>query len=106
MPENCENLRFIEGIAKDDVDTLISKGETYGDSWKRRGGVGAFMMLARKMDRLENMAKDHGYDIFEAIKANPSEGGIMDDIRDLRAYLILVESEMMHQRVFDDKSHG
>jgi hypothetical protein len=51
------------------------------------------MMLARKMDRLENQVRKHGWDVFEAIQKDGRAEGIMDDIRDLRRYLILVESE-------------
>lgn len=73
-----------------DVTTLINKGSSYGDSWKRRGGVGAFMMLARKWDRIENQAKKKGWDVFEACR----DTDMLDDIRDLRCYLMLVEHEM------------
>jgi hypothetical protein len=77
-------------LASNDVATLLHKGRSYGDSWKRRGGVGAFMMLARKWDRIENQAKAKGYDVFEACR----DTDMMDDIRDLRCYLLLVEHEM------------
>lgn len=78
------------GLAANDVTTLIHKGKSYGDSWKRRGGVGAFMMLARKWDRIENQALAKGYDVFEACK----DTDMLDDIRDLRCYLLLVENEV------------
>ena len=77
-----------------DHEHLIKAGESYGDSWKRRGGVGAFMMLARKWDRIENQTKKQGWDVFEALKQDPTSTGIIDDIRDLRRYLLLVEAEM------------
>lgn len=77
-----------------DHEHLVKAGESYGDSWKRRGGVGAFMMLARKWDRIENQTKKQGWDVFETIKHDPSSTGIIDDIRDLRRYLLLVEAEM------------
>lgn len=77
-------------IGQHDASTLIEKGRAYGDSWKRRGGVGAFMMLARKWDRIENQAKAKGYDVFEACR----DTDMMDDIRDLRCYLLLVEHEV------------
>ena len=38
--------------------------QSYGDSWKQRGGVGAFMMLARKWDRLEKQVTEYNYDVF------------------------------------------
>lgn len=80
-------------IGREDAITLVEKGRSYGDSWKRRGGVGAFMMLARKWDRIENIAKSDGWDIFGCASRN--EGDILDDIRDLRRYLTLVEHEVL-----------
>lgn len=75
-----------------DVELLKEKGKTYGDSWKRRGGTGAFMMLARKWDRIEKAAQEYNYDIFEAIK---HVDFLVDDIIDLRCYLILCQAEDM-----------
>lgn len=85
--------KAIEAAAQADVAGLEEAHEHYGDSWKKRGGVGAFMMLARKWDRLENAVKKHGYDVFKAIAEDGRAEGIMDDIRDLRRYLLLVEAE-------------
>lgn len=90
-----ENYTRIRELANSDVDTLIKKGETYGRSWQNRGGTGAFMMLARKWDRIENICKGVDYNIFKAGVANTGE--VLDDIRDLRAYLLLVESEVATQ---------
>jgi|TARA_R110002020_G_scaffold202084_7_gene405084 hypothetical protein len=84
--KNIENLTFM------DIAQLRKAEQTYGDSWRSRGGVGAFMMLARKWDRIENQCKKENYNIFETIKLNPSKTGILDDIKDLRCYLLLVES--------------
>lgn len=83
---------FTKKLAQDDHNALVKARESYGDSWKKRGGVGAFMMLARKWDRIENQTGEHGYDIFAAVKHDPSDTGILDDIRDLRRYLLLVEA--------------
>tara|TARA_R110002020_G_scaffold48642_6_gene138513 strand:- start:1525 stop:1851 length:327 start_codon:yes stop_codon:yes gene_type:complete len=88
-----ENMK---NIAQEDVNTLKSAEDSYGDSWKRRGGVGAFMMLARKFDRIENQSEKHGWDVFEAGNVYTGEEGILDDIRDLRRYLILVENELVY----------
>ena len=87
----------IEEIAGYDAEALEYAQKSYGDSWKKRGGVGAFMMLARKWDRLENQVKKFKYDIFEAIYDDPSPEGIMDDIGDLRRYLFLVEAEVRRE---------
>jgi len=53
------------------------------------------MMLARKWDRIENLAQKYSYDIFRTIEEHPEETGVIDDIRDLRRYLLLVEAEMV-----------
>lgn len=104
---NSQYLDHLETIAAEDVAGLKKAQKSYGDSWKRRGGVGAFMMLARKWDRLENRVKQSvstsvhegrprvdAYDVFEHIVADDRSEGLIDDIRDLRRYLMLVEAEM------------
>ena len=87
----------VKEIAEHDAERLMHAQESYGDSWKKRGGVGAFMMLARKWDRLENQTKKFNYDIFDAIHHDPSPEGILDDIGDLRRYLFLVEAELRRE---------
>lgn len=111
-------LDHLEDIVREDVMGLREAENSYGGSWKQRGGVGAFMMLARKWDRIEQQVKrvvfhemsDHDtvedatpavmvtpYDIFGHIKFDTRPEGIMDDIHDLRRYLLLVEAEMREQ---------
>ena len=89
--QDGSNFNLIQNLADTDVAKLKHAQESYGDSWRSRGGVGAFMMLARKWDRIENQVTKDGYDIFKTINDDPSETGILDDIRDLRRYLLLVE---------------
>jgi len=84
----------LNGITSADIEGLVKAEQSYGDSWKKRGGVGAFMMLARKWDRLENHVKKYNYDIFEAVYDDLRPEGIIDDIRDLRRYLLLVEENV------------
>lgn len=93
----CLGLR-LNPIVDLDISSLEKAEESYGDSWKKRGGVGAFMMLARKMDRLENQVKKHGYDIFSAIDLDRRPEGILDDIQDLRRYLLLVEDHVTQHK--------
>jgi hypothetical protein len=101
--------RRLEIIAQQDVRTLIRKDAEYKGSWKRRGGVGAFMMLARKWDRLEAVSEEAGYNVFELIEsemrgdqgASRTES-TLETIRDLRRYLMLVESEMMNRKSQDN----
>ena len=88
-------MDLLETIAKQDVAVLEAKDKEYGSSWCRRGGVGAMMMLARKWDRIEPQVKKHGWDIFAAIEADQRPEGILDDIRDLRRYLLLVDAFMV-----------
>ena len=90
-----------------DIQTAFQKDKEYGSSWKKRGGVGAFMMLARKMDRLEEQVKKHGYDIFAALREKGTSEALIDTMRDLRVYLSLVENEAMKLGIIPelDKTH-
>lgn len=88
----------MKDIAQNDITSLIESEKSYGDSWKRRGGTGAFMMLARKFDRIEQQAESCNYDIFEAGRRYDGENGLLDDIGDLRRYLFLVEHHIRHSQ--------
>ena len=119
MTHSSNYLGHLQEVANCDVAALHKAEKNYGDSWKKRGGVGAFMMLARKWDRLENflapkpvgstdelmntICRVHPYDIFEAIRMDDRAEGIIDDIRDLRRYLMLVEAEMEARGVVLDE---
>lgn len=85
-------------IVAQDVNHLIDAEKAYGDSWKKRGGAGAFFVLARKWDRIENQCFQKGYDIFEAGKHFSGKDGLLDDIQDLRRYLILVEEHVTGEK--------
>lgn len=64
-----------------DAEQIAEKNRLYGESWCRRGGDGAFHMLARKADRfMETPTGDHE-----------------DTLGDLRRYLILVEAMLEEQ---------
>ena len=96
MTEKSKTIHQVEAISTEDCNALYKSEQSYGDSWKKRGGVGAFMMLARKWDRIEKQVSDsHLYDIFSAYTYDAREEGIIDDIKDLRRYLLLVEAEMI-----------
>ena len=93
------DMELIRKISEDDLITLKEKGVAYGESWKQRGGIGAFMMLARKWDRIENQAKHGGSNMWDVFSAGIEQGvhtkdNILDDIKDLRCYLLLVEAEI------------
>ena len=88
----------MKDLAQQDILSLIESEKSYGDSWKRRGGTGAFMMLARKFDRIEQQAESCNYDIFEAGRRYDGENGLLDDIGDLRRYLFLVEHHIRYSQ--------
>jgi|TARA_R100001244_G_scaffold77791_1_gene61525 hypothetical protein len=81
-------------IARNDVQELKAAEKSYGVSWRKRGGMGAFMMLARKWDRIENQVKPENYDIFSSYEKDKRQEGLLDDIQDLRRYLLLVEEHI------------
>ena len=78
------------GNPESDVAQLRTKNAEYGESWLRRGGRGAFHMLARKADRLEAQVKKWGS--LEAAINGDSTESILDTIGDLRRYCLLVLS--------------
>lgn len=95
----------LQAVADQDVGEVWMKDLSYGQSWKKRGGVGAFMMLARKWDRLDEFCRRcaAAWDIFAVIihtkDVQGADGTALAEIRDLRRYLLLVEAEMIAQKV-------
>lgn len=87
-------IHLVLEIADNDVRVLKEKDAEYGGSWLKRGGVGAYMMACRKFDRLEEQVKKRGWDVFAAAEADDRAEGILDDIGDLRRYLLLIEAEI------------
>lgn len=98
-----EMITIVEKVAQVDVTKLHKAEQSYGNSWKQRGGVGAFMMLARKWDRLEKQVNESNYDIFLAAEKDNRAEGILDDIQDLRRYLMLVEAELIRKETTNDQ---
>ena len=88
---------FLEPIQSTDLEEVKRKDISYGASWKKRGGTGAFHMLARKWDRLEEMLKTRNYDILIKQDVSGGDGTILAEIRDLRRYLLLVEAEILQR---------
>ena len=105
-------LDHLRAVAESDVRGLRNAEKSYGNSWKRRGGVDTFNMLARKWDRVEKrLATSSGaspYDIFEHIAADTKSDGFIDDVRDLRRYLMLAEAEIVARAAMnaDDSGRG
>ena len=92
---NKTYIELVPQIVAEDVKVLNQKDAEYGGSWKKRGGVGAFMMLARKWDRLEEQVRAKGWDVFRAPEEDHRQQGLNDGARDLRRYLCLVEAEIL-----------
>lgn len=95
-------LSQLHRVAQAGNQLITAKTATYKDSWKARGGRGAWYTLVRPLDRLQSMVEDrHQGDIFAAIEANPEggDGTALDALRDLRNYLNLVEAEMVARGV-------
>lgn len=88
-------LSGLRPLADNMVEQLYDKEAQYGGSWQRRGGVGAYMMTCRKTDRIEEICKRNGYDIFAALRDNDSN--IKDDIVDLVTYYMLILAESKRQ---------
>lgn len=87
-------LNEVQYLELTDKAALEKANKDYGDSWRRRGGVGAFMMLARKWDRIETQLKNNPpqWDVLQQLEIDDRPEGLIDDIRDLRRYLMLVEA--------------
>lgn len=73
----------------EDCETLERKDKDYGGSWCRRGGIGAFMMAARKWDRIETQLLHCAGSLEKCMTIDRRAEGIADDIADLRCYLML-----------------
>jgi len=99
------HLPHIEKIAQEDASGLLKAHESYGPSWKQRGGIGAYMVMIRKFDRMEIQAEKHGFDILKAVKDDPRAEGLLDDIRDARRYLLLIEAWLRELGIVDAGNH-
>lgn len=98
MSDDTRYRELIPVIAQEDVQRVLQKDREYGASWKRRGGVGAYMTMVRKIDRLETMVAKYGWNVFEAAKSSDTSESLMDTIADLRCYLDLIEAEIRIQQ--------
>lgn len=89
--ESLNHMPYLQEVVDSDVEHLRYKESKYKGSWKKRGGAGAFMMLARKWDRIEVEAEEKGIDIFQLCTNSSFRH---NEVGDLRRYLMLVEAEM------------
>jgi len=105
--ENMKHMEHLEAVLTRDQLLLEAGEKKYKASWKKRGGVDSFYMLARKWDRIEaRVSQDHfagnsvqQFNILEHCMADKALDGILDDIGDLRRYLALVEAEVRSRGV-------
>ena len=87
----------LEHVALAGVELIHRKTETYGDSWKRRGGAGAWFTTVRPWDRLEGIVARHEGNVLAAIAADltGADGSALACVRDIRNYLTLIEAEAL-----------
>lgn len=85
-------------IALADVTTALGLDTQYKGSWRQRGGIGAFFTICRKWDRIEAAAAKHRYNFVDMVVEDDRPEGVMDDIRDLRRYLLLLEAWLHHHK--------
>lgn len=88
-PDRYDFTRRLRDVTDTLIEQLVRARESYGESWNRRGGTGAYMVAMRKVDRLETVMPQYGYDLFRALREDQRPEGIADDIFDLAAYLLL-----------------
>ena len=78
-----------------DCEEVRKRDESYGSSWKKRGGIGAFMMTARKFDRIMQNTPNNS---LSELRNHVGDEGVSDtianDLKDFRRYLLLIETEI------------
>jgi hypothetical protein len=103
----------LEGVFNDALNLIREKTKTYKDSWKRRGGRGAWFTIVRPWDRLEQIVERHDGDLFAAIQADPTgaDGSALACVRDLMNYMALAEAHSRaalgvgsHGRLTEDRA--
>ncbi len=87
----------LQALAPRIVDLVCYKDREYGSSWRKRGGAGAFMVIARKWDRIENACEreDGDYNIFRVFANDDRAESIAHDCIDLTGYLLVLLEHMI-----------
>ena len=90
-------LYHLKVITKKLVEFVNDKDTQYGSSWRKRGGAGAFMVIARKWDRIEQACENEPvkYDIFNVFESDDRKETILDDCLDLVGYLLILVEHMV-----------
>lgn len=85
---DMRHMEYLEAVAASDVAVLRRKEATYAGSWKRAGGVSAWMMGRRNMDRLLKMMSapetPHGFSLadLDDVIAQSRESALKDGAGD------------------------
>ncbi len=98
MKRYDRQLHRLNFITKELVKFVNDKDVQYGSSWRKRGGAGAFMVIARKWDRIEQVCETRHpakYDIFDVFEADDRSETILDDCLDLVGYLLILIEHMV-----------
>ena len=87
----------LQHIAGQLARLVNEKDEHYGSSWQKRGGPGAFFVIARKWDRIEQACEtaDHQYDLFHLFATDTRQETILSDCIDLAGYLLVLMEHMV-----------
>ena len=90
-------LHRLHFITEELVKYVNDKDIQYGSSWRKRGGAGSFMVMARKWDRIEQACEKEPakYDIFNVFKEEDRRETILDDCLDLVGYLLILVEHMI-----------
>lgn len=99
MSDEFAYRKLLLKVAEANARFVLKKDTEYGGSWKKRGGHSAAENIMRKVDRLVVQLEAHGWDIFKALQDKSTSESLIDTMRDLSAYLLLVEAEMIVQGV-------
>ncbi len=98
MERYARQAHRLNFITKELVNFVNDKDIQYGSSWRKRGGAGAFMVMARKWDRIEQACETLAlskYDIFSVFKEEDRIETILDDCLDLVGYLLILVEHMI-----------
>lgn len=81
---------IVRDLATSIIDVCEKKNREYGESFRLRGGQGAYFAYVRKPDRLEAQMKSRDYDVFNVDQDPCSTESIDETIRDEIGYLLLI----------------
>lgn len=99
-----EHMAHIDEVAKNDLEIIRAKENTYLGSWKKRES-GVFHITARMWDRIENITNGGRIGLFDIIRKQEygtQDGEMLAIIADLRRYLLLIEAQMRAEAAGDE----